>query len=296
MSDDEGSATVVEDQPPAEPRRKGSFIRELPFLVLVAFVLALLIKAFLVQAFYIPSGSMERTLLVDDRVLVNKLVYRFRDIHRGEVVVFNGLDSFSPEVAPLPPANGVQRVLRGISSAIGVGAPGEKDFIKRVIGVPGDRVACCTDGKVTVQPAGSDVAVPLEEPYVYQDDQAPFCKAGNSEQTCPSGAPGVLVPEGRLWVLGDHRSQSSDSRAHIDDANSGTVPADKVIGRAFVIVWPLDRASVLEVPATFDQRALALTSYGVAGAPLVAGLGLALPVVALRRRLRRQRLRRSSRG
>ncbi len=267
----------------------GSFFRELPFLVLVAFVLALLIKAFLVQAFYIPSGSMQQTLELQDRVLVNKLVYRFRDIHRGEIVVFNGLDSFSPEVSAPPPANGVQKVLRSISAAVGLGAPGEKDFIKRVIGVPGDRVACCADGHVTVQPGGSGPPVVLDEPYVYEDDQMPFCEAGTGPQVCPTGAPGVLVPDGRLWVLGDHRGASSDSRFHIDDENKGTVPADKVIGRAFVIVWPLDRAAVLRVPGTFDGPLAGPTAMAVAGTPYLAGLGLALPLGALRRRRRRRR-------
>src|SRR5919107_1542724 len=113
-------------------RSSGGFFRELPFLVVIAFLLALLIKAFLVQAFYIPSGSMQQTLELRDRVLVNKLVYDFRDIHRGEVVVFNGLDSFTPETEIAPPSNAVEQVLRGIAGAVGVGAPGEKDFIKRV--------------------------------------------------------------------------------------------------------------------------------------------------------------------
>ena len=269
----------------------GSFFRELPFLVVIAFLLALLIKAFLVQAFYIPSGSMQETLELRDRVLVNKLVYDFRDIHRGEIVVFNGLDSFSPENEIAPPSNGVQKALRAVAGVIGVGAPGEKDFIKRVIGVPGDRVACCTNGHVTVQPKGAARPVELDEPYVFEDDRMPFCSAGTGEQSCPEGAEGVLVPEGRLWVMGDHRGSSADSRAHIDDANQGTVPQDKVIGRAFVIVWPLDRAKVLSVPETFDSALGALgplPAYGLVATPYALGLVGALPVVALRRRLRRR--------
>src|SRR5919112_4508237 len=162
MSDETSTATD-EARPRAAHGKEsssGSFFRELPFLVLIAFVLALLIKAFLVQAFYIPSGSMQQTLELRDRVLVNKLVYRFRDIHRGEIVVFNGLDNFQPETTVAPPSNGLQRVLRSVSRAVGVGAPGEKDFIKRVIGTPGDRVACCVDGHVTVQVKGSTTATP----------------------------------------------------------------------------------------------------------------------------------------
>ena len=287
------STTTVQGRHASSVPAQGSssFFKELPFLVIIAFLLALLIKAFLVQAFYIPSGSMQQTLELRDRVLVNKLVYDFRDIHRGEVVVFNGLDSFTPETEIAPPANGVQRVLRGLSSAIGVGAPGEKDFIKRVIGVPGDRVACCTDGQVTVQAAGEARPVVLEEPYVFEDDRMPFCAAGTGDVLCPAGAEGVLVPEGRLWVMGDHRGSSSDSRFHIDDENNGTVPQDKVIGRAFVIVWPLDRATVLSVPATFDAALgplAALPAYGLAATPYALGLVGALPVAALRRRLRRR--------
>ncbi|MGI8537137.1 MAG: signal peptidase I [Mycobacteriales bacterium] len=265
-----------------------SFFRELPFLVIIAFLLALVIKAFLVQAFYIPSGSMQQTLELRDRVLVNKLVYDFRDIHRGEIVVFNGLTSFTPESQITPPSNGVQRVLRGIGGAIGVGAPGEKDFIKRVIGISGDRVACCSNGHVTVQPEGAARPVELTEPYVFEDDRMPFCAAGTGETTCPTGAQGVLVPAGRLWVMGDHRGDSSDSRFHIDDENQGTVPQDKVIGRAFVIVWPLSRATVLSVPATFDSALGALPAYGLVATPYSLGVVGALPLLALTRRLRRR--------
>ena len=291
-----GSAAVLAADGSGHGRHakaKGSFFRELPFLILVAFLLALLIKAFLVQAFYIPSGSMQQTLELRDRVLVNKLVYEFRDIHRGEIVVFNGLDSFTPETQIAEPANGVQRVLRAISSAVGVGAPGEKDFIKRVIGTPGDRVACCSNGKVTVQPAGSDRPIELDEPYVFEDDSMPFCENGTGEQACPPGSPGVLVPEGRLWVMGDHRGFSSDSRAHIDNADRGTVPADKVIGRAFVIVWPLDRAKVLTVPETFDSAFGGAPAAALGATPYALGVVGALPLVALRRRVRARRVRRA---
>jgi signal peptidase I len=291
MSDD---STTVIDSDPAEidpPRKKeprGSFFRELPFLVLIAFVLALLIKAFLIQAFYIPSGSMEQTLQVRDRVLVNKLVYRFRDIHRGEIVVFNGLDNFQPETTVAPPRNGLQRVLRSVSRTVGVGAPGEKDFIKRVIGTPGDRVACCDNGHVTVQPNGSDKAVALDEPYLYEDNKQPFCEASITDGQCGPGSPGILVPEGRLWVMGDHRGFSSDSRMHVKDENHGTVPTDKVIGRAFVVVWPVSRSAVLRVPKTFDAALGSSVHLAVGGAPYLLGLAGAFPLNAARRRVRRR--------
>jgi signal peptidase I len=132
-----------------------SFLRELPVLVLIAFVLALLIKHFLVQAFYIPSGSMEQTLQIGDRVLVHQVPYHWRGPHRGEIVVFNGLDNFDEGVTFTKPSNPVARALRAVSSTIGLGAPDEKDYIKRVIGIPGDRVMCCdTQGRVVVTPKG----------------------------------------------------------------------------------------------------------------------------------------------
>ena len=277
------------EAPGERTAKRGSFFRELPFLVVIAFVLALLIKAFLVQAFYIPSGSMQQTLELRDRVLVNKLVYDFRDIHRGEIVVFDGVDSFTPETEIAPPTNVFQRVVRLVSSVVGLGSPGEKDFIKRVIGVPGDRVACCSNGHVTVQPEGAAAPVELVEPYVFEDDRMAFCAAGTGEAVCPPGAGGVLVPEGRLWVMGDHRGSSADSRFHIDDENNGTIPQDKVIGRAFVIVWPLDRATLLTVPEDFDGALGALGAYGLTATPYALGAVGALPVVGLRRRWRRGR-------
>jgi signal peptidase I len=177
-------------------------------------------------------------------VLVNKVLYKVRDIHRGEIVVFNGVDSFDTEVPAPAPANGVQRAIRGFTKLVGLGAPGEKDYIKRVIGLPGDRVACCSNGHVTVQPKGSPTAIELHEPYLFDDDKQVFCAAGTDAQ-CGPGAPGVLVPSGRLWVMGDHRGASSDSRAN------GTIPIDRVIGRAFVVVWPFPRIKPLPVPKTF---------------------------------------------
>lgn len=254
---------------PAPPRKHHGLLRELPVLVLVALGLALLIKAFLVQAFYIPSESMQDTLQVGDRVLVNRVVYHLRDIERGDVVVFNGLDSFTPEVTVTEPTNPVLRLLRSVAGAFGIAPPGEKDFIKRVIGVPGDRVRCCdAEGRVTVNGVALD-----ESEYLYPGD-------------APSDTPfDVEVPEDRLWVMGDHRSVSADSRAFLGDPGGGSVPADKVIGRAFVVVWPPRDFSVLPIPETFEQAALAAAGAGVGALPVVGGVALTLPLVAAYRRL-----------
>ncbi len=231
---------VGHDSPSAPPRRprKRSFVREAPVLLVVALTLSLLLKAFIVQAFYIPSGSMENTLQVGDRVLVNKLIYDIRDVRRGEIVVFNGVDSFTPEVPPQPEGDALTKLRRAVGAAVGVAPPDERDFIKRVIGIPGDRVRCCDRaGRVTVN------GVPLAEDFLFPGDR-------------PSEMPfDVRVPPGRLWVMGDHRSRSADSRVHVGDPGGGMVPIDRVIGRAFVVVWPLERWGLLPVPDAFEQPA-----------------------------------------
>jgi signal peptidase I len=268
---EDGVDVVAEDvkQTAEGGQKKGSFWRELAVLIVVALALALLIKSFVVQAFYIPSESMENTLLVNDRVLVNRLVYKVRDIERGDIVVFSGLDSWDPEVPVEKPSNPVSGAIHWLGTAFGF-VPGEKDYIKRVIGVPGDKVKCCdAQGRVTVN------GVPLEEKsYLYPGD-------------VPSdGQFEVTVPPGRLWVMGDHRSVSYDSRMHQQDPGGGTIPADKVVGRAFVIVWPFNRAKVLPIPETFAQPALVAAA---GAAPFVAGLAGAVPVLLVRRRLARRR-------
>ncbi|MGF7238797.1 MAG: signal peptidase I [Frankia sp.] len=257
----------------SDGRRRGSFARELPFLVLIAFALALLIKAFLIQAFWIPSGSMERTLLINDRVLVNKVVYDFRGIHRGEIVVFNGdgtgfeaAEETQPVVAP--PSNIVERGLRDVQSLLGLGAPSNKDFIKRVIGVGGDTVKCC-DAQGRVQVNGHS----LDEKYLYDNSQPVGLAAPAGRNFGP-----VKVPKGQLFLMGDHRAASADSRAH------GTIPENKVVGRAFVRVWPLSRIAFLRVPKIFQ---VSLTS--AMGSPaLLSGLVM-MPVAIGRRRRGRRR-------
>nr|WP_235834127.1 signal peptidase I [Actinomadura logoneensis] len=272
-------AAEPEEEPDGKRKKKqGSFLKELPVLIGVALVLALVIKAFVVQAFYIPSGSMENTLQIGDRVLVNKIVYHTRDIARGDVVVFNGLDSWDPEVRVSKPGNPVSKVVRAIGSAFGV-APNEKDYIKRVIGIPGDHVKCCdAQGRVTVN------GVPLDEKsYLYTD-------ASSHVQNKPSIDPfDATVGPGQLWVMGDHREASSDSRWHRGDRGGGTIPVDHVIGRAFVIVWPLNRIDTLPIPGTFKQPTLKTAAALAPATPLALGFLGAVPITYLTRRLRTRR-------
>lgn len=288
--DDADGAAPTGRKKKKKEKRPGSFWRELPVLLVIALALAMLIKTFLVQAFFIPSASMEKTLhgctgCSGDRVLVNKFIYHFRDPKPGEVVVFKA-PQWQSEVEVSDPGNIVQRALRSVGQAIGVAQPSEKEFIKRVIAVGGQEVRCCDEqGRILVD------NVPLDEPYVF-DEGTPPQKFGP-----------ITVPEGRMWMMGDHRNESADSRAHQSDSNQGTIAVDDVIGKAFVIAWPPSRWDGLGRPDTFDNIDASAATTGPDGEGTVRaatgpqanavpfGLGLlgALPIVALRRRRRRRR-------
>src|SRR4051794_1199308 len=229
---------------PSERRRRSMIRRkemplwqELPLLLVVAFCLAVLIRTFLVQAFYIPSGSMEKTLLIKDRVLVNKVVYDLRDPLRGEIVVFRGTDNWAPEVTE-PVSNTFGAKLgRTVGDLVGVSRPGERDFIKRVIGLPGDKVACCdAKGRITVNGVGMD------EPYIADGYNSDLNQPPNPTQCTSRRFTEVEIPAGEMFVMGDHRAVSQDARCQ------GPVPIKNVIGRAFVIVWPSSRFTSLSVP------------------------------------------------
>jgi len=216
-------------------KAKGSSLRELPILVVSALVLSIIVKTFLVQFFYIPSGSMENTLQVNDRVGVNKLGAIFSDIKRGEVVVFR--DPAEWLSAPSDESKGLAKIVKDGLVFVGIMPdPAKQYLIKRVIGVGGDRVVCCsTSGKIEVN------GVEVDEPYIY---------AGNK----PSDSTfDVTVPKGFIWVMGDHRGASADSRFHTDDPNKGMVPLDKVTGRALFVIWPLKHLGVLEVGKDLSQ-------------------------------------------
>jgi signal peptidase I len=216
-------------------KAKGSSFRELPILVVSALILSIVVKSFLVQFFYIPTGSMENTLQVNDRVGVNKLGALFSEIKRGEVVVFR--DPASWLSAPYDDSTGITKVLKDALVFVGVlPDPAKQYLIKRVIGVGGDRVVCCSPGgKIEVN------GIEVDEPYIY---------AGNK----PSDSTfDVTVPEGFIWVMGDHRGASADSRFHTDDPNKGMVPLDKVTGRALFVMWPLKNMGVLDAGKDLSQ-------------------------------------------
>ncbi len=209
-----------ESAPGDKKRKRGlSFLQELPILLLVAFLLALLIKTFLIQAFYIPSASMDPTLKVGDRVLVNKLVYHFHGPRRGDIIVFQ-----DPHPGPQPHRNPFQAFFHWIGEGMGVQTSPDKDFIKRVIGLPGDKVRMDDKGVVFVN------GVALTEPYLNSNtDTRPFPASGRQDDT-------VTVPKDMLFVMGDNRADSNDSRYGL-----GFIPLDRVVGRAFVIIWPPSR-------------------------------------------------------
>ena len=208
--------------------RKGSLLRELPILVIVALVVSIVIKTFLVQFFYIPSGSMENTLQINDRVAVNKVPFIGKSIGRGDVVVFRDPDNWLPE----PYDNTTnQFVAKAKSALVTVGVlpnPAKQYLVKRVVGVGGDRIVCCTkEGNLTIN------GVEVTEPYIF---------AGNKPSEMNFE---VTVPKGKLWVMGDHRGASADSRYHQDDINKGQVPLSRVTGRVFGVIWPFGNAKIV---------------------------------------------------
>jgi signal peptidase I len=269
---DPGKAGVDRDTGMGEPgknEKKGSFWKELPILVLAALVLTFLIQTFLARVYVIPSASMERTLhgcngCSNDRVLADKVTYAFTDPSPGDVVVFRGPRSWAPEYQDARSGNMVVRWVQDFGSALGIGAPNERDFIKRIIAVGGQTVECCDQqGRVKVDGKA------LDEPYIHY--QPGF---GNQMQPFEK----VTVPPGELWMMGDNRNNSSDSRA----SGHGTVPTDNVIGKARVVVMPFDRWQGID---DHNPQNVALgTSDRSHGVPVDAGFALAFPVVLLARR------------
>jgi len=219
-------------------RRKRSFFQEFPFLIVVALVVSLFIKTFVIQFFFIPSGSMENTLQIDDRVAVNRLPFISNNIKRGDVVVFRDPDNWLP-AADMETAPFVIAKAKAALVAVGVlPNPAKQYLVKRVVGVEGDRVICCTTtGKITVN--GQEMI----EPYIF---------AGNVPSDLNFD---VTVPKGKLWVMGDHRGASADSRFHQDDINKGFVPLNRVTGRVLAVIWPIKNISLVPNIDALNQPA-----------------------------------------
>ncbi len=252
----------------AERGRRGKHTDKAPLpawqesllLVVTAIVLALVIKTLFVQAFYIPSGSMRDTLQVNDRILVQKVSYWFGDVQRGDIVVFDDPANWLGEENGQVPGNPVTKAL----SVVGL-YPTGGHLVKRVIGVGGDTVSCAR-GVVSVNGKALQ-----ESGYVTLAQQA--CTGSWSEH----------VPPGHIWVLGDNREHSADSRAHTGDPGGGFIPVGDVVGKVFVVVWPVDRWQFIHRPATFAQPALdAAAGLIASGTPV--GLAL-IAVPPLYRRL-----------
>jgi len=202
-------------------RKKGSLLKELPILVVVALVVSLFIKTFLVQFFYIPSGSMENTLQIKDRVAVNKIPFISKNISRGDVVVFRDPDDWLPEIIDYDTNKYVSKAKSALVAVGVLPNPAKQYLVKRVVGVEGDHIVCCTKGgNLTI----NDVEV--TEPYIY---------AGNKPSEMKFD---VTVPKGKLWVMGDHRGASADSRYHQEDINKGFIPVSRVTGRVVAVIWP----------------------------------------------------------
>ncbi len=202
-------------------RIKGSVLREFPVLVVVALVVSLFIKTFLVQFFYIPSGSMENTLQIKDRVAVNKIPFISHTIHRGDIVVFHDPANWLPEITPTGEPFLIAKIRTGLIQVGVLPDPAKQHLVKRVIGVAGDHIVCCNNNKkLTINGKA------ITEPYIYAGDNPSDFNFD------------VTVPEGMIWVMGDHRGASADSRYHMEDINKGFVPKNMVVGRVVAVIWP----------------------------------------------------------
>ncbi|CCH77879.1 Signal peptidase I [Nostocoides japonicum T1-X7] len=228
---DERPATDGTPDPAA--RRPHRFAR-LVIEVCIAVLLVVLVRTFVVQSFYVPSGSMEPTVMPADRVLVDRL-HGASGLRRGDIVVFDGTEAWNAVRSAEPEGGALGRILRPVQSALGID-PQETDYLKRIIGLPGDHVVCCTaSGHLTIN--GAEVV----EPYLPSGMRA-------SEVTFD-----VTVPSGKLWLMGDNRPESADSRAHLGDPGGGMVPESDVIGRVTLRFWPVSRWGTMERSTTLSD-------------------------------------------
>jgi len=225
---DSGVANDVSDQAP----EKGGMLREVVIIVGTALVLSIIVRTFLLQAFYVPSESMEDTLLTNDRIIASKITTTITGVNRGDVVVFRDPGGWLPDP---PKPGGVRGVITEALTFVGL-LPSNtgQDLVKRVIAVGGDRIQCCdARGRIVLN------GVPL--------DESSYIKPGDTTDQVSFDA---TVPAGSVFVMGDNRSNSRDSRYHLED-NEGGVPVDNVVGKVVVVVWPLARIKTIGTPEDF---------------------------------------------
>jgi signal peptidase I len=219
--------------------KKGSLLRELPIIIVSALVVSIIVKTFFIHFFYIPSGSMENTLQVGDRIAVNKLGSYFGEAKRGEVVVFRDPAGWLGTPSESDDSKIIQTIKSGLVTVGVLPDPAKQYLIKRVIGVGGDTVTCCDKkGYLTVN------GVSVSEPYIFTGD-----KPSDTDFK-------VTVPKGFVWVMGDHRGASADSRFHTDDIHKGMVPLSSIVGRATVVVWPLNNLNFLSTGSELSKVAI----------------------------------------
>ena len=215
----------AQHEPESKSKKSGSFIRETLVVIVSALVLSVLVRTFIFQAFYVPSESMEDTLQINDRIVVSKISTRFTGVHRGDVIVFHDPNEWLGQAYTDPYNSRVGHFLQFIGI---IPSNSGKDLVKRVIGVGGDRIACCDDqGRIIRNGKG------IDEPYI---------KPGSSTDQVEFG---VLVPQGSVFVMGDNRGNSEDSRFHLG-LNNGMVPLKDVVGRVSFRIWPYDRIGGIE--------------------------------------------------
>ena len=219
-----------------EPQRRGwlVFLRDILVILLIAVLVSFLVKTFVVRSFYIPSGSMENTLLIKDRILVDELTPHWNGYHHGDVIVFKDPGGWLPAAPPSPPRSPLLDAGEWFLTLIGVAAPDSDDhLVKRLIGLPGDHVVCCNSlGQLTVNGA------PI--------DESSYLKPNVGDDRASSISFDVTVPKGTVWVLGDNRTRSEDSRYHQNQPGQGFVPMDNIVGRAFLTTWPFDRFGMID--------------------------------------------------
>ena len=218
-----------------EDEESGGFLRalrETAIIVVSALILSALVRAFLVQAFFVPSSSMEDTLLISDRIIASKITTSLSGVQRGEIVVFKDPGGWLPE--PPPPEGGLRGAIRTGLTFIGlIPSDSGKDLVKRVIGLGGDRVQCCdAEGRILVN------GIALDEPYII----------GPTTQVLFD----IVVPPDSMFVMGDNRGNSRDSRFHLEQAN-GSVPVGNVVGRVVLVVWPFNRLATEPIPEVFGS-------------------------------------------